>query len=150
MGATELLDQLGACGVSVRVDRDELVLRPADKVPSGLLTQVRQQKAELIALLAEPASAETLLDRLRKGHSWLLAQHQRWQADDTSAADDEAFSRAWNGWWDLDYRLRAEYGLAGCIHGPKEKCPEGFGCIGCVEAPEPSVVAQLELAGMSA
>ena len=93
---------------------------------------------------------DTLLGRLRTGQEWLLAQHQRWQNGDTTAADDEAFSRAWNLWWDLDWRLRADHGLAGCIHGVGEKCPESFGCIGCGDVPAPSVVAQLELSEMSA
>ena len=57
-----------------------------------------------------------LLGRLRKGQHWLLDQHRRWQSGDATAADDAAFSKTWNGWWELDYRLRAEHGLAGCIY----------------------------------
>ena len=38
--AIELLEQLRSCGVSVSLDHDELVLRPGNKVPSGLLPDV--------------------------------------------------------------------------------------------------------------
>ena len=51
MAAIELLEQLGACGVSVTVDRDELVLRPARNVPSDLLVQVKEHKAEILSRL---------------------------------------------------------------------------------------------------
>ena len=87
-----------------------------------------------------------LLARLRTGHQWLLDQHQRWQNDDTDAVDDAEFSRVWNGWWELDDRLRADYGFQGCIYGPDGKCPDGFPCAGCADLPGPGVVAQLALA----
>ena len=51
MGAVELLKKLQSRGVSVTVDRDELVLRSGDKVPPELLTEVRQYKAEILAYL---------------------------------------------------------------------------------------------------
>ena len=51
MAAIELLDQLGAYGISVMVDRDELVLRPASKVPADLLAQVKEHKPEILARL---------------------------------------------------------------------------------------------------
>ena len=51
MGAVELLEQLKTCGVSVRVDGDELVLRPASKVPSDLLVQVKEHKPKILAHL---------------------------------------------------------------------------------------------------
>ena len=91
-----------------------------------------------------------LLDRLRNGQTWLLDQHQRWQAGDTTAVDDAEFSRVWNSWWALDDRLRADHGFQGCIFFPGGSCPEGFPCHGCAESPSPGVVAQLELAGVSA
>ena len=87
----------------------------------------------------------TILERLRAGQTWLLDQHQRWQSGDTNAASDAEFSRVWNGWWNLDFRLRAEYGLAGCIYGSSDRCPGDFGCIGCVDAPDPALVAHLVL-----
>ena len=51
MAAIELLEQLGARGVSVSLDRDELVLRPGSKVPPELLAEVREHKSELITRL---------------------------------------------------------------------------------------------------
>ena len=86
-----------------------------------------------------------LLVRLRTGHSWLLAQHQRWQSGDSTAADDSEFSRKWNGWWELDQRLRADHGFQGCIYGSDETCPAAFPCQGCANVPLSGVVAQLEL-----
>ena len=145
MAAVELLERLGACGVSVSLDRDELVLRPGNKVPSDLLPALRQHKAELIALLACPPNAEALLIRLRNGQVWLLDQHQRWQNDDPTAATDAEFSRVWNGWWELDRQLRTDHGFQGCIYSPNELCPDGFPCQGCAYLPAPTVVAQLVL-----
>lgn len=49
--AVELLEQLQSCGVYVTVDRDELVLRPGNKVPADLLPEVRQHKAEIMEQL---------------------------------------------------------------------------------------------------
>ena len=46
--AVELLERLQSCGVSVSLDRNELVLRPASKIPPALLGEVRQHKAEII------------------------------------------------------------------------------------------------------
>ena len=54
MGATEILERLGACGVHIRVDGDELVLRPASKIPSDLLAQVKEP--ELLILLTGPVA----------------------------------------------------------------------------------------------
>ncbi len=88
-----------------------------------------------------------LLTRLRNGHEWLLDQHEHWQSDDTTAADDAEFSRVWDSWWRLDTKLRASNGFQGCIYGAGGTCPEGFPCQGCSETPVPGVVAQLELIG---
>ena len=146
MTATETLAELRSLGVVLEPAEDKLKYR----APKGVLTpELRQAmteyKVEILALLTAPPDTEALLTRLRNGQSWLLDQHQRWQSGDSTAADDAAFSKAWNGWWELDWQLRAEYGLAGCIHGSSGTCPNGFGCMGCVEVPAPSVVAQLEL-----
>ena len=86
-----------------------------------------------------------LLTRLRIGQAWLLDQHNRWQSGDTTAAADAEFSRVWNGWWELDHRLRADYGFQGCIYGPDGGCPDGFPCQGCADLAVPGVVAQFEL-----
>ena len=62
-GAVALLEQLRRCGVSVSLDRDELVLRPGSKIPIGLLVEVRQHKSDLMALLSStwpPTDAEEL------------------------------------------------------------------------------------------
>ncbi len=64
-----------------------------------------------ISELSEKRAA--ILDRMRKGQSWLSDQHKRWKLGATTAADDANFSKAWNGWWDLDYRLRADDGFQG-------------------------------------
>ena len=86
-----------------------------------------------------------LLTRLRNGHQWLLDQHEHWQSDDTTSADDAEFSRVWNGWWELDRLLRADHGFKGCIYKPDGTCPDGFPCQGCTDLAVPGVAAQLEL-----
>ena len=58
MGAAELLGQLRSCGVSVALDRDELVLRPGSKVPARLLFEVRQRKSGILAVLTAQESKE--------------------------------------------------------------------------------------------
>ena len=60
MKVTQLVEQLQVCGVSIELDRDELVLRPGSKVPAELLAEVRQCKGEIIAFLGqEPMECET-------------------------------------------------------------------------------------------
>ena len=86
-----------------------------------------------------------LIKRLQAGHQWLLEQHRLWQTNDSTAASDSEFSRVWNGWWELDDRLRDEHGFQDCVYGPAGKCPDGFPCRGCSDLPAPAVVAQLEL-----
>ena len=86
-----------------------------------------------------------LLTRLPIGQVWLLDQHEHWQSDDTTSADDADFSRGWNGWRELDHRLRANYGFQVCIYKPDGTCPDGFPCEGCADLAVPGVVAQLEL-----
>lgn len=148
MEALELLEQLMDCGVSVTVDLNELVLRPASKIPPELLDDVRQNKAEIIQELLLPydyGSMSAHLARLQAGHIWLVDQHQRWQSGEAAAASDAEFSRVWNGWWELDRRLRSDHGFQGCIYSPEGTCPEGFPCQGCSVALAPSVAAQLAL-----
>ena len=86
-----------------------------------------------------------LIKRLQAGHQWLLEQHRLWQTNDSTAASDSEFSRVWNGWWELDDRLRDEHGFQDCVYGPAGECPDGFPCRGCSDLPAPAVVAQLEL-----
>ena len=52
--AVELLDRLQSCGFSMSLDRDELVLSPASKIPPNLLAEVRQRKDEIIQELRQP------------------------------------------------------------------------------------------------
>ena len=146
MDANAVMDRLAELGVVASAAGGKLLLEPGSKVPPDLLAQVKEHKVEILARLTRPhQDAEALLTRLRKGQAWLVDEHQRWQADDTTAAADEAFSKAWNLWWDLDTQLRVDHGFAGCIHGSTPACPEGFPCQGCSEAPAPGVVAQLAL-----
>jgi len=111
---------------------------PSNDAPKGFQLSLDCEKSEL----SEKRSA--LLDQLRKGQSWLLDQHSRWQSGDTTSADDAEFSRVWNGWWELDHRLRSAHGFKGCIYKPDGTCPDGFPCQGCA-LPTPSIVAQVVL-----
>ena len=150
MNKDELVAEAHRLGISLTSNGEKLRV----EAPKGALTEeIRQalaeHKAEILSLLTPSPDTGALLTRLRNGLSWLWEQHQRWQSGDYTAADDAAFSRVWNGWWELDWRLRTEHGFTGCIYGPDWKCPEGFGCIGCMDGPSPCVVAQLELVGKS-
>ena len=162
MTATEVLNRLDKLGVTAWPNSGNIRFQPASRVPPGLKAQIKEHKPEILILLLDqakrgdghpppldrPPEGETELRRLRKGHSWLLDQHQRWQSGDTTAVDDAEFSRVWNGWWELDHQLRADYGFQGCIYGPIGVCPEGFPCQWCADLPTPGVVARLELTGI--
>lgn len=148
MDANAILDRLATLGVTVRADGDRVLLQPGSIVPQDLKVAIRDNKAEIIALLTDPPNAELLLDRLRKGQSWISKQHALWRSDHTTLADDAEFSRVWDSWWRLDAKLRASHGFQGCIYGIGGPCPEGFPCLGCSENPKPGVMAQLELVGI--
>jgi hypothetical protein len=59
MTAAEILSQLQAVGVGIRLHGDTLVCRPLRKVPVELAEQIRAHKPELVAILAEPAPIPT-------------------------------------------------------------------------------------------
>ena len=59
MTAAEILSQLQAAGVTIRLDGDTLVCRPLRDVPADLVQQIRAHKPELVAILAEPAPVQT-------------------------------------------------------------------------------------------
>jgi len=118
-----------------------------EKREGTLVVQEAEELAQTIdcekSELSEKRSA--LLYQLRKGQSWLLDQHSRWQSADTTSADDAEFSRVWNGWWELDHQLRTDHGFQGCIYGPDGACPDGFPCQGCTDILTSNIVVQLEL-----
>ena len=147
MDATAILDRLFELGVSVRAEGGNVVIQPASKTPPELKDAIRGNKAEVLALLANPPTKDSLLDRLQKGQIWLTAHHAQWIVNGPNAASDAEFSRVWNSWWKLDQRLRAEHGFEGCICAPSGKCLGDFQCLGCVEVLPPAAVAQLALIG---
>ena len=51
MKATDVLGRLTELGVTAYATGEKLLLEPGSKVPSGLLVEVRQNKAEIIARL---------------------------------------------------------------------------------------------------
>ena len=53
MGATELLHELRARGISVSLDGSELILRPGSRLPPDLLKEIRQRKAEIMSLVCQ-------------------------------------------------------------------------------------------------
>ncbi len=56
MTAAAVLARLHDLGVTAEARGDRLALRPASAVPSDLLADLRQHKADLLALLAVPAN----------------------------------------------------------------------------------------------
>lgn len=65
MGARDLLDGLAEAGISVAVDGDKLVIRPASRLTDDIRAALRASKPELLALLvgrdshAAPPSTRT-------------------------------------------------------------------------------------------
>ena len=55
MTARTILDRAKAAGLSLRTDGNALVCSPASKATQELLAEIRAHKAELMALLVEPA-----------------------------------------------------------------------------------------------
>ncbi len=148
MTGPELLREVRSRGGEVWANGELLELAFSDDFPAKLIEDLKQRKTEILAHLrdqTEPIEQGVdLITRLRNAHQWLLDQHSRWPGD-TTAANDVEFSRAWNGWWELDRWLRADHGLKGCIYKRDGTCPDGFPCQGCADLAVPGVVAQLEL-----
>ena len=149
MTGPELLREIRSRGGEVWANGELLELAFPDDFPAKLIEDLKQRKTELLTRVrnqTEPSEQGVdLITRLRNGHQWLLDQHQRWQSDDNTAADDAEFTRALNGWWELDRQLRADHGFQGCIYSPDVLCPDGFPCQGCAYLLAPTVVAQLVL-----
>ena len=112
MSEAELLRDVYRLGGKVWANGDLLELEIPEGFPDDLIEALQQRKAELLTHLrdqTEPSEQGVdLITRLRNGHQWLLDQHQRWQSDDTTPADDAEFSRALKGWWELDHRRPAD------------------------------------------
>src|SRR3989304_7775476 len=53
MNATAIFEQLANLGVTVTAEGDKIILEPGSRVPSALLTTIRECKPELLAQLTE-------------------------------------------------------------------------------------------------
>lgn len=51
MDTTEVLGRLARLGITARTAGDKLLLEPGSKVPTALLAEVRQHKADIVARL---------------------------------------------------------------------------------------------------
>ena len=136
MKAADLILEVQTRGGSIWVEGEHLEVEVPCSFPNVLIEEIRDHKPEILAMLTE--QTETILDRLRTGQVWLTSQHQRWQAGDTTAANDAEFSRVWDGWWKLDIRLRSGHRFQGCIHGADGACPDGLPCQFCADVPASS------------
>ena len=161
MTAAEVLEKLDQIGVTAWVVEGNIRLQPSGKITPELRTEIRGSKAEILCELQRPFGdgqalrsdlpktnqfeEQRLIARLQSGQTWLWDQRRRWQISDLTAACDAEFSRVWNTWWEMDERLRTDYGFLGCVYGPDGSCPDGFPCLGCSELPAPAVVAQLAM-----
>lgn len=99
MTPPELLVELERLGVTVTLRGDRLSLRPASVVPADLLAAVREQKPELIVLLADPrtrwrSQAEAVLadldDERRADLLELFAEREAIASVDGGLDDDTA------------------------------------------------------------
>ena len=73
-------------------------------------------------IISIPNVSDALVSRLQKGQQWLMVEHLAWLSD-APAADDQQFSHAFNGWVELEEKLRLD-GYQDCIWGPEKSCPE--------------------------
>ena len=83
MNARDVLLRAAGCGVNLSVDEDRLkveLMNGVAGVPADLLEQLRQHKAEVVALLAEPLPHGACVDcgadttcilTTHEGESWL-------------------------------------------------------------------------------
>jgi hypothetical protein len=58
MGATEVIELLQSLGISIRATGDKLLLDPGSRVPPELVQEIRQNKQEIMALLALPSQTQ--------------------------------------------------------------------------------------------
>lgn len=76
MGARDLLAGLTAAGIRVEVDGARLLVGPADRLTDRHRDELREHKAEVLALLAEPARPY----RLDAADAWTDDQIERFRA----------------------------------------------------------------------
>ncbi len=85
MGARDLLSDLADAGLSVTVEGDRLVVRPASRLTDDLRSALREAKSELLMLLAEnddpstPILCPLFLERRARLLRW------GWPKDDAEA-----------------------------------------------------------------
>lgn len=74
--------------------------------------------------------------RLQNGSSWLAKQHNRYLANDPTAASNGKFGAALAAWTQLEQLWRCAV-PTGCVMGEKARCNEGavVKCDDCVEQP---------------
>jgi hypothetical protein len=136
MQATEILNTFKKLGVNAYVNGDKLVCEPGSKLPRDLLPEIREHKAEIMALLSQAPSKkptpeeETLLKYLLNGQRWLTAELEKWSTDKPDAASDNDFQKALDGWVAIEAQLREQHGYLGCIHGEEQQCP-GAAIVNC-------------------
>lgn len=71
MNAASILDNLTDLGVSTRVEGNDLICRPSNKIPLELKPLIREHKAELIELLVgQPMCGNSLTPHERHQLSW--------------------------------------------------------------------------------
>jgi hypothetical protein len=58
MSAREILDRAKAMGLVLQIEGDSLLCSPADGVPEDLLAEIREHKAQIMALLVAPAALQ--------------------------------------------------------------------------------------------
>jgi len=149
MTAVEVLEKLDEIGVTAWLVDGNIRLKPTSRVTPDLRFEIQEGKADIVRELNQSSEGKfeehSLITLLRTDQEWLVDQHQKSQSGDYTAASDAEFSRAWNAWWELDERLRTDYGFQGCVCGPESTCPDGFPCLGCSDVTTPSVVAQVAL-----
>lgn len=67
---------------------------------------------------------DRLVNRLRKGHQWLMTEYQKQMDDAPDAATTGLFGKALATWGELEQTLRVVHSYEGCIFGEGQRCPD--------------------------
>ena len=93
--------------------------------PEGVQLQTARRNGDLLTAVRRHGVALRMLYRIRLGQRWLDEQSERFSADRLDPTCDELFIRIFREWACLEYRLRRDYGLEGCIYGLGAICRQG-------------------------
>jgi hypothetical protein len=98
MGARDLLAELADLGVTVTVDGNRLVIRPASRLTDELRASLRAHKAELLTAATAPRDdTMTAIARQLPEDARQLLSYLTWLSEDCGALPERELAKA-TGW----------------------------------------------------